>query len=91
MFQYEWDPEKSKTNLKKHGLAFPEVVTVFEDDFGLTIEDDNSDEQRFITTGIDSTGRVLVVIYTFRKDLIRIISARRATAKEIQEYESGEK
>lgn len=89
MFQYEWDPEKSITNNQKHAILFSEAVTVFEDDYSLTIEDERQEEQRYVTVGMDSKGRILVVVYTFREQTIRIISARKATAREESEYEAN--
>lgn len=83
---FEWDPEKALTNRKKHGIAFPDAVEVLSDDHAITIEDHTSQEQRHITIGRDSLGRILVVVYTWRGESIRIISARRATAREQAEY-----
>jgi uncharacterized protein len=79
---YQWDREKGKANLLKHGVSFADAVAVFVDDAALTIEDDDPDEQRFVTIGIDAFGRVLVVVYTWRDKDIRVISARKATARE---------
>ena len=88
--KYEWDKLKSESNLKKHGISFSDAVGVFEDDFALTLEDDSSEgEQRFVTLGLSSPG-ILVVVWTDRSfDVIRIISARRATAHEIKQYKEG--
>jgi uncharacterized protein len=88
MASFEWDPEKASSNLKKHGVSFAEAVTALEDDFALTIEDEQSDERRFMTLGKDSTGRLLVVVYTYREETIRVISARRATFQERKDYEA---
>jgi uncharacterized protein len=85
--KYQWDLEKAKSNYKKHGVYFSDAVSVFSDDHALTIEDDYPDEQRFTTLGMDLFGRVLVVIYTWRGDDIRIISARKATPSERKQYE----
>jgi uncharacterized DUF497 family protein len=63
------------------------AATVLTDDFALTIPDRDADEERFVTLGIDALGRVLVVIYTWRADQARLISARRATRSERQQYE----
>ena len=79
---YEWDPNKAKQNLRKHGIAFADAVSVFFDDSAVTIEDINPEEERFATLGIDALGRILVVVYTWREDNIRLISARKATEKE---------
>lgn len=83
---YEWDPHKAKTNLRKHGIDFADAISVFEDDLALQIEDDYPHEQRFVTIGIDSLGRILVVVYTWRGTAIRMISARKATNYERREY-----
>ena len=84
---YQWDPNKAKSNLKKHGVRFADAVSVFEDDDAITIEDEHESENRFITIGRDILLRILVVVYTFRGRIIRIISARKATAHERKIYE----
>ncbi len=84
---YEWDPNKEKSNFKKHGVKFADAVGVFEDENAITIEDDDAKEDRFITIGMDFLSRILVVVYTFRDIVIRIISARKATARERKMYE----
>ena len=83
---YEWDPKKAKQNLRKHGIAFSDAVSVFFDDVAITIEDINPEEERFATLGMDALGRVLVLVYTWREDNIRMISARKATEKERKQY-----
>jgi uncharacterized DUF497 family protein len=83
---YQWDREKARSNMKKHGVAFADAVSVFWDDYAITIEDDYPDEQRFVTIGMDAFGRILVVVYTWRGTKIRIISARKATARERKQY-----
>ncbi len=87
----EWDEEKAKANLKNHGVSFDEATTVFCDPFSITIPDpDHSrDEQRFIDIGSSDRGRVLVVVYTERGTIIRIISCRKATPTERRRYEEG--
>ena len=85
--KYQWDSKKAESNYKKHGVYFSDAVSVFSDDHALTIEDDYPAEQRFITLGMDIFGRVLVVIYTWRGDDIRIITARKATPRERKQYE----
>ena len=87
---YEWDPNKAKSNYKKHGIRFADAVGVFEDENAITIEDDHQKEDRFITIGRDFLSRILVVVYTFRDIVVRIISARRATARERKMYEEQE-
>lgn len=86
---YEWDPQKAEINLKKHGIDFADAVAVFSDEFALTIEDSTPNEERFITVGLDALAQVLVVVYTWRGDTIRIISARLATPRERKQYEEG--
>ena len=84
---YEWDPNKEKSNFKKNGIKFADAVGVFEDENAITIDDDNDKEERFITIGMDFLSRILVAVYTFRDIVIRIISARKATAREKKMYE----
>jgi uncharacterized DUF497 family protein len=83
---YKWDPKKAASNYRKHGVYFADAVFVFSDDYAITIEDDYPDEQRLITLGMDALERILVVVYTERGDDIRIISARKATARERKQY-----
>jgi uncharacterized DUF497 family protein len=84
---YEWDPNKARSNYKKHGVRFADAVGVFEDESAITIQDEHNSEDRFITVGRDFLSRILVVVYTFRDIFIRIISARKATARERKMYE----
>ncbi|MEW6079257.1 MAG: BrnT family toxin [Thermodesulfobacteriota bacterium] len=86
---YEWDARKAQHNLKKHGVDFADAVSVFDDLNTITIEDACEQEQRFVSIGIDCFARILVVVYTWRGDTIRIISARKATRKEQKHYEVG--
>ena len=88
-YDYEWDPEKAHSNLQKHGIAFADDTAALEDELALTLEDDHPSEQRFITLGSDALGRILVVVYTYRSTAIRIISARKATARERLWYKEG--
>ena len=60
----EWDIQKAETNRRKHGVDFADAVSVLEDPSALTLEDEREDEERFVTMGMDSLGRVLVVVYT---------------------------
>ncbi len=85
---YEWDPNKAKSNHKKHGVKFADAIGVFEDENAITIEDDHEKEDRLITIGMDFLSRILVVVYTFPDIVIRIISARKATARERKMYEA---
>ena len=86
---FEWDAQKAEGNQAKHGVDFDEATTVFGDPLALTFDDlDHSDEEnRFLTFGISSRNRPLVVAHTFRGDTIRIISARRMTPRELKDYE----
>ncbi len=85
---YEWDSGKAAENLKKHHVAFTEAATVFLDPLATTYRDpDHSEgEQRYITIGESTRGRVIMVAHLDRGDRVRIISARRATRKEAHEY-----
>jgi uncharacterized protein len=87
--QFEWNPRKSATNFRKHGVSFDEAATVFKDDLSLTGDDPEHSliEERFVTFGVSGAGRLLVVFYTERGDRIRIISARPATRSERKMYE----
>ena len=84
---YEWDPNKAKSNYKKHGVRFADAVGVFEDENAITLQDEHEGEDRFITIGRDFLSRILVVVYIFRDIVIRIIPARKATARERRMYE----
>ena len=92
MVNFAWDADKAIQNEKKHGVALEEAATVFRDPLSITVPDpDHSvEEERYIEIGISDKGRVLIVVYTERKDTIRIISSRRATRLERRQYESGE-
>ena len=88
--QFEWDTAKASINQKKHGISFDEAKTVFYDENAVIIHDpEHSDnEERFVLLGISSVSRVLVVIHCYRKkdNIIRIISARKASKKETTQY-----
>jgi len=87
---FEWDPRKAALNLERHGVDFADAVAVLFDEFALTIDDEHPQEERYVTIGTDGLGRVLVVVYTWRgADTIRIISARKAEARECKHYEEG--
>jgi uncharacterized protein len=83
---FEWDPEKAASNIRKHGIRFADAVPVFEDDEAVTLRDDSEGEERWITIGMDAFGRVLLVVYAWRDEDIRVISARAATQGESQQY-----
>ena len=83
---YQWDPNKAFANLRKHGIDFADAIEDLSDDSAITIEDARFEEERFITIGIDAFSRILVVVYTWRGDSIRLISARKADRSERQQY-----
>jgi len=89
--RFEWDPAKAAENLRKHGISFEEASSVFFDDLAATGRDpDHSlSEHRFVTFGLSSAGRLLVVSHADRRDGIRLISARPATRAERKLYEEG--
>jgi len=88
--QFEWDRAKAGQNLKKHRLSFDEAVTVFYDPLAATFGDPDHSvgENRFITIGRSSHGRLLVVVHADRGDHLRVISARLATARERKRHET---
>ena len=84
---FEWDEAKRRENLRKHHIEFADAATALSDDEALTLPDEDADEEdRFITIGADLFGRILVVVYTWRGDTIRLISARKATPRERKQY-----
>jgi uncharacterized DUF497 family protein len=85
---FEWDKSKAKQNETKHGVSFADTFAVFEDPKALTLDQLVSGEERHVTIGMDAFGRVLVVVYTWRGDNIRMISARKAVRSEARQYES---
>lgn len=84
---FEWDAAKAASNLRKHHVDFADATAVLFDELAITLADESSEEERFVTLGIDALGRILVVVYAWREDDIRIISARKATPGERKEYE----
>lgn len=92
---FAWDPEKAEQNIRKHGVSFELAQTVFDDPFHLSMMDDGKhDEERWVTLGRSADAKTLVVVHTYRimennHEVIRIISARRATRKEVRQYEEG--
>ncbi len=91
--RFEWDRKKADRNLKKHGVSFDEAVTVFYDPLAATVDDpDHSvEEERLITIGFSARGRLMVVSHAAREGVVRIISARRATARERKRHEAEAK
>ncbi len=94
-YEFEWDPAKARSNHRKHGVSFEEGSTVFLDPRALSVYDtDHGDmEDRWVTLGLSSVGRPLVVIHTFRessqrRSMIRMISVRKATRRESRTYGS---
>ena len=89
--RFEWDPPKAEANLRAHGVSFAEAVTVLEDEWALTREDAAAvGEQRFVTLGLGSLGKLLVVVYTYQEpDAIRLISAWKANKRQREAYEKG--
>jgi uncharacterized DUF497 family protein len=88
---FRWDPKKAATNLKKHRIDFHEAATVLNDTVSTTFPDmaHSSIEPRFVTVGMSTRGRILVVVHTGEGGTVRIISARRATRHERRFYEEG--
>ncbi|MEK6770298.1 MAG: BrnT family toxin [Pseudomonadota bacterium] len=88
---FEWNPAKAKHNLHKHGVSFEEASSVFYDPLAVTgpDPDHSEEEERSVTFGMSSQGRLLVVAHTERNDAIRIISARVATQHERHIYEES--
>jgi len=88
--EFEWDPVKANANFRKHGVLFSDAVSVLEDEQALTLRDPYAEEEeRWITVGLDLFGRLLVVVYVWRDETIRFISARPATPRERQEYDGA--
>ena len=83
---FQWDSSKELKNRRKHGIAFSDALSVLEDDRAITIDDDHPEEERYITIGLNALGQLLLVVYTWRGESIRIISARKATSTERKEY-----
>jgi len=86
---FEWDPAKARRNRRNHRVSFEEAATVFGDPLSLTFPDpDHSiSEQRFLTVGMSTGKRVLIVAHVDRGEKVRIISARKATQRERKYYE----
>lgn len=90
--QFEWDAEKAASNFAKHGVSFEEASTVFGDWLATTVLDPDHSVggERWLTTGLSSQHRLIIVWHTNREGAVRIIGARQATARERRIYESGE-
>ena len=85
--EFEFDPAKAEANLRKHGVSFAHAEQALRDPLAATIEDpDVIGEQRFVSLGMDALGRVLVVVHTQREERTRVISARKASWGESEQY-----
>lgn len=83
-------PDKAATNFKKHKVHFSDAETVLFDPFAMTLEEQHiANEKRFVTVGSDAAGRVVVVVYSYRTESVRLISARKAMPRERKHYEKG--
>jgi uncharacterized DUF497 family protein len=91
-YEFEWDPEKAATNVRKHGVLFDQAVTAFGDPLSVLLADPDHSvgEQRYLVLGTSSTGQLLVVTFVERPPRTRIISARLATRRERQDYEKSQ-
>lgn len=90
MIRFEWDAAKARANVRKHGISFEEAQTVFYDEFAIQFFDDDhsSHEERFLLLGLSSGARLLIVCHCERQtgNVVRIISARKATKRESAFY-----
>ncbi|MCA1629366.1 MAG: BrnT family toxin [Acidobacteria bacterium] len=86
---YEWDEGKATSNLEKHGVPFEEASSVFADPLYIDFydPDHSADENRYLVIGTSEVGRLLIVSYTERGDVVRLISARELTSAERKAYE----
>lgn len=93
MFYFDWDENKNRINLEKHGITFEEASTVFFDNRAILFDDPEHsiDEDRFLLLGMSETAKVCIVCHCYRESdtVIRIISARQATRKEEERYVRG--
>ena len=93
MYYFDWDENKNRINLEKHGITFEEASTVFFDDRAILFDDPEHsiDEDRFLLLGMSETAKVCIVCHCYRESdtVIRIISARQATKKEEERYVRG--
>ena len=88
--RFDWHPAKARENVRKHGVSFEEAQTVFADEQALLLDDPDHSvgEQRFVILGLSAPLRLLLVVHSYREDddVIRIISARKATRSERDQY-----
>lgn len=93
MYRFDWDENKNKINRKKHGISFHEASSVFEDEKAILFDDPehSEDEERFLLLGMSEAANVCIVCHCYRESdtVIRIISARKATKKEVDRYVKG--
>ena len=89
--QFDWDPHKARMNLQKHGVSLDEASSVFDDPMFITVldEEHSVNEDRYITIGVSVYSRLLLIAHADRGEMIRIISARKATIHERRFYEEG--
>jgi uncharacterized DUF497 family protein len=92
---FDWDPSKAGENYKKHGVSFEMAKTVFDDPMHLSVPEGKTvHEERWVTIGVAADAKTLLVVHSYfsgggSRELIRLISARRATKKERRQYEEG--
>ncbi len=83
----EFDPARARANVRKHRVSFADAEQALRDPFAVTIDDPDAEgEQRFVTLGMDALGRILVIVHTVRGDRVRLISARKASKGETEQY-----
>ena len=87
--EFEWDRRKAAANLREHGVDLADAATVLHDEEAVTIRDSHTTEDRFVSLGMDALGRILVVVFTWRGKAARLISARKATPREREQYEAN--
>ena len=91
MIEFEWNPTKARSNFKKHGVSFEEAQSVFYDEYARQFTDDghSDEEEQFVMLGMSNRSRVLIVCHCERAkgNILRIISARKATSKERKHYQ----
>ena len=83
----QWDRQKANANRLKHGIEFADASVALADESAITRTDEDPDEDRYVTIGMDALARIVVVSYSWRGDEIRLISARRATPRERRRYQ----
>lgn len=89
--EFEWNQNKAKLNLEKHGVSFEEAATVFNDPLSITFPDPDHSirENRYVIIGVSRFGQLLVIAHTDRIEKVRLISARKVTRQERRFYEEG--